>query len=57
LIVANDIRAANAGFAVDTNQVTLLDPDGSSEALPLMSKTQVSQAVMERIVKLLAGQA
>jgi phosphopantothenoylcysteine decarboxylase / phosphopantothenate---cysteine ligase len=53
LIVANDISAQDAGFAVDTNRVTLLHADGLSEALPLMSKEQVAAEVMQRIVGLL----
>jgi phosphopantothenoylcysteine decarboxylase / phosphopantothenate---cysteine ligase len=49
LIVANDISAADAGFAVDTNRVTLLYSDGRTEPLPLMSKAEVADKVMERI--------
>ncbi|MCB0181623.1 MAG: bifunctional phosphopantothenoylcysteine decarboxylase/phosphopantothenate--cysteine ligase CoaBC, partial [Anaerolineae bacterium] len=36
LIVANDVTATDAGFAVDTNRVTLLGTDGSIEETPLM---------------------
>jgi len=53
LIVANDISASDAGFAVETNRVTLLFADGRKEALPLMSKTEVADILMERIAKLL----
>lgn len=56
LIVANDIGAADAGFTVDTNRVVLLYPDGRSEALPLMSKEEVSQVVMQQLVALLVDQ-
>jgi len=52
-IVANNILAADAGFYVDTNRVTLLYPDGRSEELPLMSKTQVAEIVMERVQEML----
>ncbi len=55
LIVANDITAANAGFAVDTNRVTLLYADGLVEPLPLMSKAEVAQAVLVRALVLLEG--
>ena len=55
MIVANDISAADAGFNVDTNRVTLLYADGRSEALALMSKTQVAAQVIERLAALLAG--
>ena len=51
MIVANDISAAEAGFGVDTNRVTLLYPDGPVEALPLLSKEQVAEAVLERLVE------
>jgi len=53
LIVANDVSAADSGFAVDTNRVILLDPWGSSEPLPLMSKTAVAEQVLDRVTKLL----
>jgi phosphopantothenoylcysteine decarboxylase/phosphopantothenate--cysteine ligase len=47
LIVANDISAADAGFGVETNRVTLLFADGRREALPLMGKDAVAARVME----------
>jgi phosphopantothenoylcysteine decarboxylase/phosphopantothenate--cysteine ligase len=57
MIAANDIAAMDAGFSVDTNRVTLLyaqPVNGSQvEALPLLSKDEVAQTVMERIVTLL----
>ena len=58
LVVANDITAPDAGFAADTNQVTLLDPEGRVEILPLMSKAEVAEVVLDRVVELLrAGDA
>ena len=53
LIVANDISAQDAGFAVDTNRVTLLHPDGEVEALPLMSKEDVADILIGRVADLL----
>ncbi len=53
MIVANDISAADAGFAVDTNRVTLIDAGGGVEPLPLLTKAQVAEAVLERVVWLL----
>ena len=53
LIVANDISATDAGFAVDTNRVTLLHADSNVEALPLMSKDEVALQILERIIPLL----
>lgn len=54
LIVANDITVPQAGFSADTNLVTVIDRDGESQALPLMSKAEVAEAVIERVVQLLA---
>ncbi|MFN8413866.1 MAG: bifunctional phosphopantothenoylcysteine decarboxylase/phosphopantothenate--cysteine ligase CoaBC [Anaerolineales bacterium] len=52
-IAANDISAKDAGFEVETNRVTLLFADGSKENLPLMSKTEVAEKIVERTSKLL----
>jgi phosphopantothenoylcysteine decarboxylase / phosphopantothenate---cysteine ligase len=52
-IAANDISAEDAGFAVETNRVTLLFADGHQEALPLMSKMEVAEVILERVAKLL----
>lgn len=54
LIVANDITARDAGFGVETNRVVLVGRDGSVESLPLMSKTAVAEAILDRVVALLA---
>ncbi len=55
LIVANDVTDPEAGFGVDTNRVTLIDSDGGVEQLPLLSKADVSERVLERVESLLAG--
>ena len=52
-IAANDISAEDAGFAVDTNRIILLFPDGRSESLPLMSKEEAAEAIVERVAALL----
>jgi phosphopantothenoylcysteine decarboxylase / phosphopantothenate---cysteine ligase len=51
LIVANDISAKDAGFAVDSNRVVLLEPDGNVENLPLMGKDDVAEIVIERVIR------
>jgi phosphopantothenoylcysteine decarboxylase / phosphopantothenate---cysteine ligase len=53
LIAANDISASDAGFAVETNRITLLFADGRRESLSLMSKTEASEIIVERIAALL----
>lgn len=52
-IAANDISAEDAGFAVETNRVTLLFADGRKESLPLMSKNEVAETIIERLATLL----
>lgn len=52
-IAANDISANDAGFAVETNRITLLFADGRKESLPLMSKTEVSEIILGWVSKLL----
>jgi len=53
LIVANDISASDSGFAVETNRVTLLFANGTKEALPLMSKVEAAEKIIEHTSKLL----
>jgi phosphopantothenoylcysteine decarboxylase/phosphopantothenate--cysteine ligase len=53
LIAANDISAEDAGFAVETNRITLLFADGRKESLALMSKTEAAEIIIERIAALL----
>ena len=48
LIVANDVSRTDAGFEVDSNQVTLVDEAGA-ETLPLQSKTRAAAAILDRI--------
>jgi phosphopantothenoylcysteine decarboxylase/phosphopantothenate--cysteine ligase len=50
LIVANDISAKDAGFETDTNRVILLAKDGGKEELPLLSKAEVAQRVLQKVV-------
>ena len=52
-IVANDISANDAGFAVDTNRVTFLFANGARENLPLTSKMEVAEIIIEHISRLL----
>lgn len=51
LMVANDATAAGSGFDVDTNSVTVLTPDGVAEELPLQSKDEVAEAILDRALR------
>lgn len=49
MIVANNLKVEGAGFGTDTNVVTVITPEGAEE-LPLMSKEEVAEAVLDRIL-------
>jgi phosphopantothenoylcysteine decarboxylase/phosphopantothenate--cysteine ligase len=55
LIVANDLTAPGAGFAADTNIVTLISRDHPPESLPITSKAAVAEMIMARAAGLLAS--
>lgn len=50
LVVLNDVAAPHSGFAVDTNKVILFERNGNREDWPLMSKEEVAQAILQRVV-------
>jgi phosphopantothenoylcysteine decarboxylase/phosphopantothenate--cysteine ligase len=54
LIVANDVREPNAGFAVDTNHVQLVDATGVVD-VPPGPKAEVAHRILDRMVDLLAA--
>ena len=49
-IVANDVSRPDAGFDVDTNVVTLLGRDGQQIALPLLTKREVAERILDTII-------
>ncbi len=55
LIVVNDATEAGAGFGGDTNRVTLIGRDGAEEVLPLLSKADVADAILDRVERLAHG--
>jgi phosphopantothenoylcysteine decarboxylase/phosphopantothenate--cysteine ligase len=52
LIVANDITLPEAGFEADTNIVKFLDRSGKVEELPLMTKEELADHILNRIAQL-----
>ena len=55
LIVANDITSAESGFGTDTNKVTIIDKKGKAENLPLLTKREVADRILDKVVGLLTG--
>ena len=52
LMVLNNPLEEGAGFQTDTNKVTLINRDGNTEKLELMSKQNVADEILDRIYKL-----
>jgi phosphopantothenoylcysteine decarboxylase/phosphopantothenate--cysteine ligase len=71
MLVANDLREPGAGFATDTNVVTILTPAGSGdsddnglpnqqvhvERLPQMPKTQLAAVILRRLAGIRSQEA
>jgi phosphopantothenoylcysteine decarboxylase/phosphopantothenate--cysteine ligase len=53
LIVVNNPNVPGAGFEVDTNVVTLIDRSGKATRLPLLSKTEVAERLLDRVSTML----
>ena len=54
LIVGNDITDADSGFGSDTNKVVFIDRELRVEELPLLTKYEVGQRILDRVRDLLA---
>ncbi|MDO8956109.1 MAG: bifunctional phosphopantothenoylcysteine decarboxylase/phosphopantothenate--cysteine ligase CoaBC [Deltaproteobacteria bacterium] len=52
LIVANDVNLPGAGFKADTNIVKIMDRSGKVEELPLMTKEDLADRILDRIALL-----
>jgi phosphopantothenoylcysteine decarboxylase/phosphopantothenate--cysteine ligase len=53
LIVANDVSAGDSGFAVDTNRVTLIDSSEEVKSLPLLTKPEVAEIIIDHLLDFL----
>ena len=49
-IVLNSLRDKGAGFGTDTNRVTILSADGNSVELPLQSKADIADKIIEAVI-------
>ena len=50
LLVVNDVSGDDAGFAVDTNRVVILARDGGRLEVPLASKREVADHILDEVV-------
>jgi phosphopantothenoylcysteine decarboxylase/phosphopantothenate--cysteine ligase len=55
IVVANDITEEGAGFNTDTNIATIITRDGHETDLPLMSKRELADKILDEVVRLRKG--
>jgi phosphopantothenoylcysteine decarboxylase/phosphopantothenate--cysteine ligase len=55
LIVANSATEVGSAFGADTNRVTLIAREGAAEELSLRPKSEVADAILDRVEALLRG--
>lgn len=51
MICANNLKQAGAGFGVDTNVITMITADETTE-LPLLSKEAAANAIIDKLIQL-----
>jgi phosphopantothenoylcysteine decarboxylase/phosphopantothenate--cysteine ligase len=52
LIILNDVSKEDRGFAADLNEVSIIDRKGIVEKIPLMSKEDIADKIIDRIKRL-----
>jgi len=50
LLVANDVAEPGSGFGTDTNKVTIYSTEAPPEELPQLSKREVAELLLDRVV-------
>ncbi|MFC1899584.1 bifunctional phosphopantothenoylcysteine decarboxylase/phosphopantothenate--cysteine ligase CoaBC [Chloroflexota bacterium] len=53
IIIANDITSDDSGFGTDTNKVVMIDSGGKTEDLPLLTKREVADRILDKVAGLL----
>jgi phosphopantothenoylcysteine decarboxylase/phosphopantothenate--cysteine ligase len=53
LLVANDVAEPGSGFGTDTNRVSILDAGGGRDDLPLLTKREVADRLLDRVARAL----
>ena len=52
LIVVNPVSGPDSAFDSDTNHATIIDASGKPEDLPSMSKSELADRILDRVVEL-----
>ncbi|HEX7099758.1 MAG TPA: bifunctional phosphopantothenoylcysteine decarboxylase/phosphopantothenate--cysteine ligase CoaBC [Acidimicrobiia bacterium] len=51
LMVYNDVTSPGSGFGTDTNQITLIEPDGTVDRWPQLPKTEVASRLLDIVAR------
>jgi phosphopantothenoylcysteine decarboxylase/phosphopantothenate--cysteine ligase len=54
LLVYNDVSEPGSGFGTDTNRIVLIDREGTTDAWPVMSKSEVPSRLLDRVMEVMA---
>jgi len=52
MIVLNSLDEEGSGFSYDTNKVTIIDKEGIKTAIPLKTKVEIAEDIIDYIVKM-----
>jgi phosphopantothenoylcysteine decarboxylase / phosphopantothenate---cysteine ligase len=53
LIIANDVSKSTIGFGSDNNEVTIIESTGHVKAVPIMTKEEISNIILDSVKKTL----
>ena len=51
LLVYNDVSEPGSGFGTDTNRVVLINRDGETQELPILTKAEVATRLLDRVME------
>ena len=54
LIVVNPVSGPDSAFDSDTNRASIIDASGAVDEIPMMTKSQLAERILDHVVKLLA---
>lgn len=53
LIIANNVAKSGIGFGSDNNEVTIIDKSGSMKHVPILSKDEIANIILDSVKKVL----
>lgn len=53
MVVGNDVSKEGSGFGSDTNEIIMIKKDGSIRPLPILSKEQAANEILEEVMEMM----